>query len=214
MRYDEPVEVKVRGRLACFTRPEMKVERVSYPVMTPTAALGLLANILWKPEFSWQVREIAVLAPVHYQSVARNEVKNRISHRSAQGWARTGQGGYSAEDDHTPRHTLALRDVEYIIRAFPVPHDPGQDEAKYRDQFRRRVRAGQCYAMPFLGCREFVAEFEEPTGDERPIDHSFPIGQMLLRIDTATENPERRIPRFFQAEVVSGVLSVPATGAA
>lgn len=214
MRYDEPVEVKVRGTLACFTRPEMKVERVSYPVMTPTAALGVLANILWKPEFSWQVREIAVLAPINYQSIARNEVKNRISHRSAQAWARTGEGGYSAEDDHTPRHTLALRDVEYIIRALPVPRDPAQDEAKYRDQFRRRVRNGQCYGMPYLGCREFVAEFEEPTGQERPIDQTFAVGQMLLSIDAMPEEPERRIPRFFHAEVTSGVLRIPDAGAA
>jgi CRISPR-associated protein Cas5d len=214
MRYDEPVEVKVRGGLACFTRPEMKVERVSYPVMTPTAALGLLANILWKPEFAWQVHEIAVLAPIHYQSIARNEVKNLITYSKAQGWSRTGKGGYSAEDDHTPRHTLALRDVEYIIRAFPVPHDPDQDEAKYRDQFRRRVRNGQCYGMPYLGCREFVAEFEEPTGQERPIDQTFAVGQMLLSIDTPPEQPERRIPRFFQAEVTSGVLRLPVAGAA
>jgi CRISPR-associated protein Cas5d len=214
MRYDEPVAVKVRGTLACFTRPEMKVERVSYPVMTPTAALGLLANILWKPEFAWQVREIAVLAPINYQSIARNEVKNRISHRSAQAWSRTGEGGYSAEDDHTPRHTLALRDVEYIIRALPVPHDPAQDEAKYRDQFRRRVRNGQCYGTPYLGCREFVAEFEEPTGDERPIDQTFGIGQMLLSIETPPESPERRIPRFFPAELTAGVLRIPPAGAA
>lgn len=214
MRYEEPVEVKVRGKLACFTRPEMKVERVSYPVMTPTAALGVLANILWKPEFTWQVREIMVLAPINYQSIARNEVKNRISHRAAQGWARTGEGGYSAEDDHTPRHTLALRDVEYIIRALPVTRDPTQDEAKYRDQFRRRVRTGQCFGMPYLGCREFVAEFEEPTGDERPIDQSFSIGQMLLNIDALPEQPERRIPRFFHAEVSSGVLRIPDVGGA
>lgn len=210
MRYDVPVEVKIRGDLACFTRPEMKVERVSYPVMTPTAALGLLANILWKPEFTWHVQEIVVLAPVHYQAIARNEVKNRISYRAAQGWARTGEGGYSAEDDHTPRHTLALRDVEYIIRALPLPHDPGQDPAKYRDQFRRRVRNGQCFGTPYLGCREFVASFEEPTGDERAIDQSFAIGKMLLAIEQDAEQSGGLIPRFFDAEVTGGVLRIPA----
>ncbi|MGH2550642.1 MAG: type I-C CRISPR-associated protein Cas5c [Thermomicrobiales bacterium] len=209
MQYDEPVAIKVSGDLACFTRPEMKVERVSYPVMTPTAALGLLANILWKPEFTWQITEIAVLCPINYHSIARNEVKNRASHRAAQGWAKTGEGGYVVEEDHTPRHTLALRDVSYVIRALPVPHDPSIDAAKYRDQFRRRVRKGQCFGVPYLGCREFVAEFEEPTGNERAISLDLDLGRMLLAFDDKPDLPGIRTPRFFEARLEAGVLRVP-----
>jgi len=212
MRYDEPVEVKVCGKLACFTRPEMKVERVSYPVMTPTAALGLLANILWKPEFTWRVKEIVVLREIEYQSISRNEIKTRSSARTAEGWAKTGIGGYTVEDDHTPRHTLALRNVEYIIRAFPVPHDPEVNEAKYRDQFRRRVRNGQCFATPFLGCREFVASFDEPSGDDKPIEKTLPIGRMLLSLNDKPGLPGIRIPEFFEAKLEDGVLHVPARG--
>ena len=214
MHYDEPVEVKVKGDLACFTRPEMKVERVSYPVMTPTAAQGLLANIFWKPEFRWHISEIWVLKPINYQSISRNEVKNRASHRSAQGWAKAGEGGYVVEDDHTPRHTLALRDVEYLIRAIPVLHDDAQDAAKYRDQFRRRVRKGQCFGTPYLGCREFFAAFEEPTGGERPIDLDLGIGRMLIALDEKPGFPGIRTPRFTESRLERGVLRLPMEGAA
>src|SRR2546427_2433632 len=110
-----PLQVRVWGDFACFTRPEMKVERVSYPLMTPSAARGVLEAIFWKPEFSWRIREIAVLRPPRFFSVLRNEVKGRASVQSAQAWASHG-GRYCVEEDHTPRHTLALRDVAYLIR--------------------------------------------------------------------------------------------------
>src|SRR3989442_11709207 len=107
-----PLEVKVWGAYACFTRPEMKAERVSYPVMTPSAARGLLEAIFWKPEISWQVREIWVLNPIHHFSILRNEVKHKAAPSTVRGWARTG-GGYFAEEDknRAQRHTLGLRDV-------------------------------------------------------------------------------------------------------
>ena len=210
MHYDEPVAVKVSGDLACFTRPEMKVERVSYPVMTPTAALGLLANIFWKPEFHWDLTEIWVLKPIAYQSILRNEVKTRASHRSAQGWARSGEGGYVVEEDHTPRHTLALREVAYLIKALPVAHDPTQDTAKYRDQFRRRGRKGQCFAMPFLGCREFVADFSEPDGEEAPIAIDLDIGRMLTALEAKPDLPGIRTPRFTDARLERGILRLAA----
>jgi len=208
-QYDQPVEIKVSGLLACFTRPEMKVERVSYPVMTPTAALGLLANVFWKPEFSWQLQEIVVLKEIEYQAIARNEVKSRASARTAQGWERAGTGGYSAESDHTPRNTLALRNVAYVIRALPVPFNPETDAAKYRDQFRRRVRNGQCFAPPFLGCREFVARFEEPTEADRAIDLDMEIGRMLHSIVPVPGAEDIKRPRFFNASVKNGVLAIP-----
>ena len=207
-RFDTPVEVLVWGEFACFTRPEMKVERVSYPVMTPSAARGVLEAIYWKPEFRWEVREIAVLRDVAFASFTRNEVKGRASERAARGWGPT--GGYSAPDERTQRHTLALRDVAYVVRAVPRPHAGGADaEAKHRDTFRRRVQRGQCFTPPYLGCREWAAGFAPPVGDERPIDVSGPLGRMLLGMDYAADGSGRADPVFFEAELDRGVLRVP-----
>ncbi|MDQ3673369.1 MAG: CRISPR-associated protein Cas5, partial [Gemmatimonadota bacterium] len=108
MHDSAPLEVKVWGDLACFMRPEMKVERVSYPVMTPSAARGVLEAIFWKPEFQWRVEEIWVLNEIRYTSFLRNEVTSRASDRTAKSWAKEG-GGYLADDDRTQRQTLALR---------------------------------------------------------------------------------------------------------
>lgn len=171
-----PVEVRVSGAYACFTRPEMKVERVSYEVMTPSAARGILEAIFWKPEFQWRVREIQVLHEVRYFSIRRNEVNSRASYRAVRGWVEEG-GGFFADEDRAQRHTLGLRDVAYVIAADVAVH-PGVDEdpAKYRDQFRRRVARGQCHTMPYLGCREFTADFAEPDGSERPIPLTQDLG--------------------------------------
>ncbi len=205
-----PVEVRVWGEFACFTRPEMKVERVTYPVMTPSAARGVLEAIFWKPEFRWRVTEIAVLRPVQYFSILRNEVNSRASERAAVGWRAKG-GGYDATADRTQRHTLALRDVDYLIRAQVVLQSGVSDDpAKYRDQFRRRVRQGQCFATPYLGCREFAAAFSEPSGTEQPVDWTEDLGHMLLDLDYATDGSGRGTPRFFPAHVEHGVLHVPA----
>src|SRR5579859_3472358 len=140
-----PVAVRVSGDLACFTRPEMKVERVSYSVMTPSAARGALEAIFWKPEAIWTVEEIWILSEIRYFSILRNEVNTRASERTAAGWREHG-GGYDATADRAQRHTLALRDVSYLIRAR-IETRPGvaEDSAKFRDQFRRRLRNGQCF---------------------------------------------------------------------
>ena len=203
------LEVKVWGDFACFTRPEMKVERVSYPVMTPSAARGVLEAIFWKPEFDWEVDEIAVLKPIRYFSILRNEVNTRQTAQTAQGWRRNG-GGYYASDDRTQRHTLALRDVAYIIRARPVVK-AGVDEnpAKFRDQFRRRVKKGRCFATPFLGCREFSAWFAEPEGVETPVKISENLGNMLLRMEYDPETPGHATPQFFNGRLERGVLKIP-----
>lgn len=209
-----PVEVKVWGEFACFTRPELKVERVSYPVPTASAARGILEAIFWKPEFTWRVEEVWVLRPVRYFSILRNEVNSRASERAARGWMQSG-GGYDASADRAQRHTLALRDVAYLIRA-QVELRPGveQDVAKYRDQFRRRVRDGRCFATPYLGCREFSASFAEPDGTEQPIDLTDDLGLMLLDLDYAPGGEGRGTPRFFHARVEHGVLRFPALAAA
>lgn len=208
--YDSPVGVRVWGPLACFTRPEMKVERVSYSVPTPSAARGILEAIYWKPEFTWRVEEIWVLEPIQYFSILRNEVNTRQSRRTAEGWQKSG-GGYDASADRAQRHTLALRDVNYVIWA-QIELKPGVDEdlAKYRDQFRRRVRDGRCFATPYLGCREFTACFAEPDGTEQPrAELDGELGRMLLDLQYAPDRSGRGTPRFFEARLDHGVLRVP-----
>lgn len=205
-----PLSVKVWGDFACFTRPEMKVERVSYPLMTPSAARGLLEALFWKPEFDYRIQAIHVLRPIRYYSILRNEVNSRQSDRVAAGWQRDG-GSYEAPSDRAQRHTLALRDVAYVIEAqIQLRAHADADPAKYRDQFRRRVREGRCFATPFLGCREFSCAFGEPDGSERPIDLSDDLGLMLLDLDYAPDRSGRGRPRFFNARLDRGVLHVPA----
>lgn len=162
------IHLRTWGELACFTRPEMKVERVSYPVMTPSAARGLLEAILYRPQFRWEIRRIAVKQPIRFISFRRNEVKSRLSVRNPE--------PLNAEEDRTQRNTLALRDVEYVIEASlrltPLANRPrykprGEDEpdgedtlVKYVAMFQRRAEKGQCFAQPCFGCREFPAHFE------------------------------------------------------
>ncbi len=210
-----PLEVKLWGDMACFTRPEMKVERVSYPVMTPSAARGALEAIFWKPEFTWAVEEIQVLRPIRYTSILRNEINSRQSERSAAAWATKNGGGYDASDprNRAQRHTLALRDVAYVVRAQPVLRAGVEDDiAKYRDQFRRRVASGRCFTTPYLGCREFSAYFSEPGPDDRAIGESEDLGLMLLEIEYEPDGNGRGAPRFFHAALESGVLRVPVPG--
>lgn len=203
-----PLEVKVWGDLACFTRPDMKVERVSYQVMTPSAARGIMEAIFWKPEFSWQIREITVLKPIKHYSILRNEVNSKIS-SNVKKWILEGSNFY-AEEDRAQRHTLALRDVAYIIKADIVLREHADaDIAKYRDIFRRRVKKGQCFHTPYFGCREFSAFFEEPNGEEKPIELTDDLGLMLFDLDFSPDGSGKATPRFFQAELQSGVLKVP-----
>lgn len=211
--YDTPVEVKVWGLpespYACFTRPEMKVERVSYPVMTPSAARGVLEAIFWKPQFSWRIHEIVVLNPIAYFSLVRNEVNSRASERSARSWEKNG-GGFIASEDRAQRNTLALRDVAYIIRAnVAVNAGVNDDAAKYRDQFRRRIVKGQCFAQPYLGTREFTAAFGPVEGDETATSGSMKIGRMLYDLDFTRGRSGEATPRFFNAELIDGVMRVP-----
>jgi len=206
---DPPLAVRVWGDFACFTRPEMKVERVSYPVMTPSAARGVLEAIFWKPEFTWRVEEIWVLKPIHYFSVLRNEVNGRASEKAAAVWPKSG-GGYDASADRAQRHTLALRDVDYVVRAqVELRAGVVDDPAKFRDQFRRRVRDGRCFATPYLGCREFSASFGPAMEAKGPIDFSEDLGLMLLDLDYAEDGSGRGAPRFFNARLERGVLRVP-----
>ncbi len=146
--------LKVWGDNACFTRPEMKVERVSYDVMTPSAARGFLEAILWKPAIAWHVERIDVLNPILWESVRRNEVGALMAPRS---------DGIFIEDQRQQRAGLFLRNVAYIIHAhFAMTEKAGADDniIKFQEMFARRVQKGQCFNRPYLGCREFSAHFE------------------------------------------------------
>lgn len=203
-----PLSIKIWGDLACFTRPEMKTERVSYPVITPSAARGVVEAIFWKPEIRWQIVAIHVLRPIRYIGISRSEVKAKQSYREAVRWSRTGVGGYVACEDHTPRHTLALRDVAYIIEAQALvqPHTRAE-EPKYRDMLRRRVQRGQCFVQPSLGLREFVAWFGPASDDEPALDLTEDFGLMLHDLRYDAEG--RGTPVFFRARLERGIMRVP-----
>jgi CRISPR-associated protein Cas5d len=223
------IHLKTWGDLACFTRPEMKVERVSYAVITPSAARGLLEAILYKPQFRWRIRRIAVKKPIRFLAFRRNEVKSRLSPRKPE--------PLLADDDRTQRNTLALRDVEYVIEAsmhltplagLPrrVPandEDNGEDSpVKFLAMFQRRAEKGQCFAQPCFGCREFPAHFElagESAMQVAPgLNPDTDLGLMLydvFNLDVAKDQPpgkvEKPAPRvtFFPARLQDGVVNVP-----
>lgn len=200
--------VEVAGPLACFTRPELKVERVSYPVMGPSAAVGVLEAIFWKPEFQYVVRSIEVLAPIEWTAVRRNEVKSVITAGEVAALRRDPGRRYDVERDRDQRNSMLLRDVNYRIRTQVVLTERGQGgrEEKYREQLRRRVDKGACFAQPFLGCREFSASFG-PQTDTAPIKRDEDLGVMLHSIGYPTSGGEEY--RWFHAQLHQGVLQVP-----
>ena len=222
-----PLEVKVWGEYACFTRPEFGVERVSYEVMTPSAARGILQAIFWKPEMAWRVREICVLKPIRHLSIKRNETNSVQSEYTAKRWAEKSQGHYYANRDVAQRQSLFLCDVAYLIAADIVVQPYAQAHvAKYRDQFRRRVTRGQSFTTPYLGTRECSAFFGPPESCERPIKESMDLGLMLFDVfytddpdgpleyrrhaRTATQIVKGRAEaKFFHAKLEHGVLPVP-----
>lgn len=201
----EIVRIKVQGDFACFTRPDLKVERMSYPCMTPSAARGVLDCILWKPEFQWYVRKILVLNPVQFFSVKRNEINSKQGRNPivVDEVGSDGKPKYRAQ-----RNSIVLKNVAYIIEAsvYQEPVSEKNPPKKYVEMFRRRVRKGQCWRRPYLGTREFSAEFMEPDGTEKPILDTIPIGSMLFDIFYDKKgNPE---PIFFYGVAVkNGVLN-------
>jgi CRISPR-associated protein Cas5d len=210
---NQSVQVKVSGDLACWTRPDQKVERVSYEVMTPSAARNILDAILWKPEMRWVVTRISVLRPIAFQAIRRNELQGKIAPRSVARWMADPttyepQPAGAGTEDATPRNTLALRDVAYIIEAYPHVYAPNAEDTpvKYIAMFNRRVEKGQCFHRPALGCREFAAAFEHPSGDEQPIAESRELGWMLYDIVFRDRGSGNR-PIFFKAALAAGVLA-------
>lgn len=203
----------VSGPFACFTRPEMKVERVSYDVMTPSAARSIFEAILWKPAIRWQVHRIEVLKPIRWINLRRNEVSAVVSTRNVQQAMATGSGQLALyiEDERQQRAGYFLRDVAYRIHAdLSLAPDGNEPLMKYSEMFARRATKGQCVNQPYLGCREFSAAFSLVTPDTPtalPIGETRELGWMLHDLDfTHPSDPQ---PRFFNAKMVAGVVEVP-----
>jgi CRISPR-associated protein Cas5d len=205
----------VRGEFACFTRPEMKVERVSYDVITPSAARAIFEAILWKPAICWRVRRIEVLAPIRWINLRRNEVASVISTRNVESAMRAGTGHLALyiEDERQQRAGLFLRDVAYRLHAeltLQPNAPPGETLIKYQEMFERRAAKGQCVNQPYLGCREFAAAFRLVTdlsAEPPPIAETRDLGFMLHDLDFS--NPADPAPRFFRAQLTGGVVAVP-----
>lgn len=203
------MKLRVWGEYACFTRPEMKAERVSYDVMTPSAARGILEAIHWKPAIRWYVDRIHVLQPIRFDSIRRNEVEHKISARNIK---TAMQGGkvdlhqYAAAE-RQQRAALVLRHVDYVIEGhFELTNraGAGDNEGKHCEIFRRRAREGQCHMQPYLGCREFPAHFSlwEEEVPPSPLEGEQDLGWMLWDLDYEKEME----PIFFRPTMQNGVI--------
>lgn len=204
------LSLRAFGPLACFTRPELKVERMSYPVMTPSGARGILEAVLWKPAIRWRILRIAVLSPIRFTAFRRNEVNSKASVPNR---AVIESGGPApvlfAEDDRAQRNTVALRDVDYRIDAtFEMTDRAGNEDnpVKFVEMFRRRVARGQHFHQPYFGCREFAANVISAEDCPEPVDDSRNLGIMLYDIDYG---PKGNKPIFFHGRLERGVLNVP-----
>lgn len=217
-------KLHVWGEFACFTRPEMKAERVSYDVMTPSAARGILEAIHWKPAIRWTIDRIHVLKPIRFQTFRRNEVGSKIpaqKARTAMNNDRLAGLGLDINTDRQQRATIALVDVAYVIEAhFDMTERAGPEDsaAKHAEMFARRARKGQYFHHPCLGCREFAADFELVEG-EMPV-HALTkqqkaqmeaqanrdLGWMLYDLDYS--DPKNITPHFFRARLENNVLDL------
>ena len=209
------ISLEVWGDFACFSRPEMKVERVSYDVMTPSAARGLLEAIYWHPGLRFQIDRIRVCSPIRFTNLRRNEVKAVVSARTARTVMERGSGDLylATPQEIRQRAAMLLRDVHYVIEAhFEMTEKaaPGDNPGKFQAIIRRRMQKGQFYHQPCFGCREFPAQFREcetlpPCPEE--LKGTRDLGWMLYDMDYS--DPEHIQPRFFRAVLQDGVLEVP-----
>ena len=209
------IKLEVWGDYALFTRPEMKVERVSYDVMTPSAARGLIEAIYWHPGIQWIIDRIIVCNPIRFTNIRRNEVKATVSARAARTVMERGTGELflSASENIQQRAAMLLRDVRYVIEAhFNITANaaPSDNPGKFQDIVKRRIRKGQFYHQPYFGCREFPANFRRceavpPCPGE--LQGTRDLGLMLLDMDYT--DPDNIQPMFFRAVLHDGVLEVP-----
>lgn len=205
----EEIVIEAWGDFACFTNAATKVERMTYPFPTPSAARGILSAIYSKPvEFFWQVNRIEVLNPIRYISFKRNEVKSTLGMKDGAGIP------IITDDDRTQRQTVALQDVRYRIAASIVPRAAYRDRIKQLyEQALRRIRGGKTFMQPSFGLREFIAYFEESDGTRKPIGDSLDGGIMLYDIfdlhDCSVSKKARSRLSLYHAEMKRGVIEVP-----
>jgi CRISPR-associated protein Cas5d len=210
------VRLHVWGPQACFTRPEMKVERVSYDVLTPSAARGILEAVHWKPAILWVIDRIHVLRPIRFQSFRRNEVGAKMSATLARRAMRAGSAaglGLSVEENRQQRASTLLVDVAYVIEAhFELTARAGADDtqAKHISMFNRRAESGQCYHRPCLGAREFAADFILLPPDAQLPASTLPSDQFDRDLGWMLHDVEYpgAVSRFFRARLEGGVLDV------
>jgi CRISPR-associated protein Cas5d len=211
MRASSLFAVRMHGPYACFTRPEFKVERVSYDVLTPSAARGVLEAVFWRPEIRWYVEAIELHAPIKHIEIKRNEVGSRAHRPSVATIAgRAPYDAYYADDDRQQRHTVALRDVDYVVRArMRARRDTTPERLRACSKmFERRLARGQHFSMPYFGCREFECFVEPAPAARTPLPIDLALGPLLLDID---HGPPAR-PLFFDASLVRGEITVPLPG--
>jgi CRISPR-associated protein Cas5d len=206
------VRLRVEGDFACFTRPEMKGERVSYDVITPSAARGILDAIYWNPDIRWVVDRIHVLNPIRFFNIRRNELKSTIFHKLAKIAGNNGKRPVERfiEKDRIQRASMILRDVVYVIDAHYALKNrrAKKDGLRHREIFNRRVRRGQCFHQPYLGCREFSAAFS--PADEDSDGFTKIAGKQDLGWIIHDYNYEKSVePVLFHALMVDGVIDVP-----
>lgn len=208
------VKVRVWGEYALFCRPEMKVERCTYDMMTPSAARGLLESVYWHPGCKWIVDKIYVRKPIRFTSIRRNEVKSKASGSNVLKVMKGGKSDLSiySKTEIVQRASVILRDVDYVIEAHFEMSDQASDTdnpGKFKDIIMRRLRRGECYHQPYFGCREFPANFELYEGHE--VDTAYPderrdLGYMLFDMDYS--DSENIQPMFFRAVLENGVLDL------
>lgn len=209
--------LEVWGDFACFTRPEMKVERVSYDVITPSSARSIFEAILWKPAIRWQVHKIEIMKPIKWINLRRNEVSKVMPKINPTIAMKTGNVlGFNIEDARQQRAGLFLRDVKYRLHAsFEMTNKAGKGDTpiKFSQMFERRATKGQCFNQPYLGCREFSAAFSlVDTGVEAasPIDENRNLGWMLYDLDYSDASDPK--PLFFKGSIENGIVHVPVYG--
>lgn len=229
------ITLKISGDYALFSRPEMKVERVSYDVITPSAARGILEAIYWKPQIRWIIDEIHVLNPIRFTNIRRNEVGSKIPVKGASGVNAAMSNpeirpSMDVADNRQQRASLLLKDVAYVIKAHLHVLDvriekdgptasPNEAAGKHLEMFKRRARKGQAFHQPYFGCREFPVRFELiESENELPVPHGSLLGEKDLgfmlhdiefKQDYATKRVKDTTPYFFRAHMSNGIINIP-----
>ncbi|AKP24991.1 CRISPR-associated protein Cas5 [Leptospira interrogans serovar Manilae] len=220
MKESQIFQLKVSGENACFTRPEMKAERVSYDVITPSAARAIFDAILWKPAILWIIHKIDILKPILWESIRRNELGSKIAPQNIMQTMEAGTGNLALyiEEERQQRAGLFLKDVSYILHAsFKLTKRAGDGDSitKFEEMFKRRAEKGQCHHQPYFGSREFAAYFSLNDQTEKPIKiEQQDLGWMLYDLDFEDYNFDTKSykdanPKFFQAVIQNGSIVIP-----